>query len=224
MTDPSPRPYHHGNLKAELVRAGIALLEEEGLDALSLRAIAARAGVSHAAPRNHFGSLRGLLTAIAAEGFRLHASHMRAGLAPGADRVARLHAAMEGYVRFARNHPALFALMFSPLHCDMTDPDLTDAGRASYSILADISRGLDWDKAGLPDAQYRTETMLWSLVHGFAQLQGAGLLGGPFRQPGLGISAIMPAFGYRDDGSANPSATSHAATSPSTKASDAGPG
>ncbi len=82
MTDTAPRPYHHGNLKAELIRAGIALIEEEGLDALSLRAIAARAGVSHAAPRNHFGSLRGLLTAIAAQGFRLHAGEMRAGLTP----------------------------------------------------------------------------------------------------------------------------------------------
>lgn len=198
MTDQTPRPYHHGNLKAELVRAGIALIEEEGLDALSLRAIAARAGVSHAAPRNHFGSLRGLLTAIAAEGFRLHAREMRAGLSPDADRVARLHAAMEGYVRFSRTHPALFALMFSPLHCDMDDPDLRDAGRASYAVLSDIARGLDWDKADAPDAQYRTETMLWSLVHGFAQLQGAGLLGGPQGQLSTTISAIMPAFGYRD--------------------------
>ena len=198
MTDTAPRPYHHGNLKAELVRAGIALIEEEGLDALSLRAIAARAGVSHAAPRNHFGSLKELLTAIAAEGFRLHAREMRADLSPEADRVARLHAAMEGYVRFARNHPALFALMFSPLHCDMDDPDLRDAGRESYAVLSDIARGLDWDKAGTPDAQYRTETMLWSLVHGFAQLQGAGLLGGPQGQLSFTIAAIMPAFGYRD--------------------------
>lgn len=224
MTDPSPRPYHHGNLKAELVRAGMALLQEEGLDALSLRAIAARAGVSHAAPRNHFGSHRGLLTAIAAEGFRLHARDMRAGLAPGADRQARLHAAMEGYVRFARSHPALFALMFSPLHCDMKDPELLEASRASYAVLTDISRGLDWDKADLPDAQYRTETMLWSLVHGFAHLQGTGLLGGPDGRPGIDVAAIMPAFGYREDGSASPSATSHSATSPATKASDAGPG
>ncbi len=66
--------------------------------------------------------------------------------------------------------------------------------------------------------------MLWSLVHGFAQLQGAGLVGGPDGHHGPGIAGIMPAFGYRDAASASPSATSHSATSPATKASDAGPG
>ncbi len=105
---------------------------------------------------------------------------------------------MEGYVRFARTHPALFALMFSPLHCDMDDPDLRDAGRESYAVLSDIARGLDWDKADTPDGQYRTEAMLWSLVHGYAQLQGSGLLGGPQGHVPPTISAIMPAFGYRD--------------------------
>lgn len=191
------RPYHHGNLKAELVRTGIALLEEEGLPALTLRAIAARAGVSHAAPRNHFKSLRDLLTAIATEGFRLHAAAMRAGLPPDAPREARLHAAMEGYARFAREHPALFALMFSPRDCDMYDPDLLAASAASYAILADIARDLDWDKADLPDAQGRTETMLWSFVHGHAVLAATGLLGGLDGQPRFAVADIMPAFGYR---------------------------
>src|SRR6056297_281533 len=93
--------YHHGDLETALVEAGIAILEEKGLAGLSLRAIAQRVGVSHAAPRNHFGSLRGLLTAIGAEGFRRHAASMRARLREGADRTARLHAAMEGYVGFA---------------------------------------------------------------------------------------------------------------------------
>jgi AcrR family transcriptional regulator len=190
------RPYHHGNLKSELIRAGIALIEEHGLPALSLRAIAARAGVSHAAPRNHFRNLRDLLTAIAAEAFRMHAAAMRTGLPPDATREARLAAAMEGYCRFAREHPALFALMFSPRDCDMSDPELLTAGAASYAILSDIARDLAWDKSGLPDAQQRTETMLWSFVHGHAHLAATGLLGGPDGQPRYSIADIMPAFGY----------------------------
>ena len=194
---PESRPYHHGNLRQALVSAGIALLEDEGLDALSLRAIAARAGVSHAAPRNHFRSLRDLLTAIAAEAFHMHAAAMRAGLAPDAPRDARRRAAMEGYVRFAREHPALYTLMFSIRPADLADPDLQSAAAASYAVLSDIAQGLLPDKAHLPDAQKRAETMLWSLAHGFAQLSGTGLLGGPAGAPPLDIADIMPDFGTR---------------------------
>jgi AcrR family transcriptional regulator len=198
MTD---RPYHHGNLKEALVAAGVELLETEGLAALSLRAIAARAGVSHTAPRNHFGSLRGLLTAIGAEAFRRHAAFMRAGLSEAATREERLHAAMIGYVRFAREHPALFSLMFSKLYCDFDDPGLREAAGGSHAVLADIARGLDWDKAGAEDAQRRTELMLWSIVHGYTTLLLNGQVGPPSgdAQP-IGIAEIMPAFRYRPEG------------------------
>lgn len=192
------KTYHHGDLKPALVRAGIEILEAEGLEALSLRAIAARAGVSHTAPRNHFSSLKGLLTAIAAEGFRRHAAHMREGISDASPGPERLHAAMEGYVRFAMAHPGLFELMFSPVLCDHGDPALGEAARASYAVLSDIARGLDWDKADTPDAQRRTEMMLWSLVHGYSKLALAHQFvedaGG---RPVHDIADIMPAFGYR---------------------------
>lgn len=186
------RAYHHGDLKAALVRAGIEILENEGLGALTLRAIAARVGVSHTAPKNHFGSLRGLLTAIATEGFRRHALFMQAGVNDLSERKARLHAAMEGYVRFARDHPALFALMFSKEHCEMADPALLAAGAESYAVLAGVARGLDWDKSAAPDAQRRSEMLLWSIVHGFAQLTNAG-----FGGDDLTIAAITPDFSYQ---------------------------
>ncbi len=195
------RSYHHGNLKAALIDAGIALLEEEGLGGLSLRAIAARVGVSHTAPKNHFGSLRGLTTAIATEGFLRHAAFTRHGVSEASDPQTRLLAAMEGYVRFAAVHPALFSLMFSAKDCDFSDPDMQAAGGQSYAVLAGIAKGLDWDKAGLPGADVRAERMLWSLVHGFAQLTNAGLFGAPHRgdgppEPDFGIGDIMPAFSY----------------------------
>ena len=112
--------------------AGLEILETEGLPGLSLRAIAARVGVSHTAPKNHFGSLKGLLTAIGAEGFRRHADFMRDGIEAAADREGELLAAMRGYVRFAEANPALFALMFSPLYCDHSDPTLAAEGSRSY--------------------------------------------------------------------------------------------
>ncbi len=199
------RSYHHGDLKTALVAAGIAILEEEGLAALSLRAIAARVGVSHTAPKNHFSSLRQLLTAIAAEGFRRHAAFMRRGVSEASGRVDRLHAAMEGYVRFAEEHRALFLLMFSAEHCEFTDPDLRVAAAGSYAVLADIATGLDWDKRDAPDAQRRTEIMLWSLAHGFAQLSNAGLLnaankGTPAPPSPVDIADILPDFAYLPEG------------------------
>jgi AcrR family transcriptional regulator len=203
QTDSAARPYHHGDLRRALVEAGLAILEEEGLGALSLRAIAGRAGVSHAAPRNHFPSLRALHTAIAAEGFRLHAAAMREGVGPHADRDARLRAALAGYVAFAARHPALFAFMFSSHYADFHDPDLAAAGRASYAVLAEISQGLRWPGAEGPDRQRRTEAMLWSFVHGYAMLAQAGLLRGPAGLPGDSSAAevvlsVMPAFTYDD--------------------------
>jgi AcrR family transcriptional regulator len=191
------KTYHHGDLKNALIVAGIEILEADGLPGLTLRAIAASTGVSHTAPKNHFGNLRGLLTAIATEGFHRHAAFMRAGLGNAATREDKLAAAISGYVRFAVAHPHLFALMFSPMHCNMEDAELRSAGGASYSILQEISKGLDWDKAKLPGGQVRTEIMLWSFVHGYATLALSGQLkddttGGLF----FDIAEIMPTFRY----------------------------
>jgi len=198
-TAPS-RPYHHGNLRQTLVAEGLALLEEVGLDGLSLRAIAARAGVSHAAPKNHFGHLRGLLTAMAAEGFRRHVVFMRAGLSPRQGRRARLQASLQGYVRFAQAHPHLFGLMFSNSLCDLDDPELAAAAAESYGVLREVAEGLDWDKAGRSDGPLRSEMMLWSFVHGYATLALAGLFqdGQPGGLPRLGVLDVLPDFRYRE--------------------------
>jgi AcrR family transcriptional regulator len=198
------RSYHHGHLKTALVLAGIDILEAEGVPALSLRAIAARVGVSHTAPKNHFGSLRGLLTAIAAEGFRRHAAFMRAGVSEASRREDRLRTAMEGYVRFACEHRGLFLLMFSAQHCEFADPDLRTAAADSYAVLSEIATGLDWDKADTPGGQRKTEVMLWSLAHGYAQLSNAGLFGptdsgAPYASAMFDITSIMPDFTYRSE-------------------------
>ena len=194
------KKYHHGDLKQALITAGLAILEAEGLPALSLRACAARVGVSHAAPKNHFGSLKGLITAIAAEGFRRHADFMRDGLTEGASRPARLGAAMRGYTRFAAAHPHLFELMFSPNYPDFADPVLREHAAASYGVLRDIATGLVWDKADTEAGQVKTEMMLWSLAHGYALLAMSGQFskGGATGATAYGIEEIMPGFGYRE--------------------------
>ncbi len=190
--------YHHGDLKTALVEAGLAELEEKGLESLSLRSIAARVGVSHTAPKNHFDGLRGLLTAIATVGFQRHAAEMLRGVEDHPPGVARRDAACNGYLRFALENPELFKLMFSSTLYDSDDPDLKRASSQSYGVLRGVADGLDWDKAGAPGGPLRTEWMLWSLVHGYATL----LIEGKIRRKDSGhplfqMDEIMPGFGYR---------------------------
>lgn len=200
MLKENRKKYHHGDLKAALIEAGLEELEEKGLESLSLRSIAARVGVSHTAPKNHFDGLRGLLTAMATIGFQRHAAEMQQGVEDHPPGKARLDAACNGYVRFALENPELFKLMFTS-SCHLSeDPALKQAGWASYGVLRDIAHGLDWDKAHAPGGPWRTEWMLWSLVHGYAML----LIDGQIRReddgsPPFRMDEIMPGFGYRPD-------------------------
>lgn len=200
MLKENRKKYHHGDLKAALVGAGLAELEEKGLESVSLRSIAARVGVSHTAPKNHFDGLRGLLTAIATVGFVKHAAEMRRGVEDQPPGKARLNAACSGYLRFALENPELFKLMFSSTLCNADDPDLKRAAWDSYTVLRSIAHGLDWDKADAPGGPWRTEWMLWSMVHGYAML----LIEGQIRRNDDGtlmfdMDGLIPDFGYRED-------------------------
>src|SRR5690606_17147113 len=102
------KPYHHGNLPAALVDAALEVLESEGIEALTLRELARRVGVTHAAPYRHFKDKAALLAALAAEGFA------RLSRAVEARRGEGIAGAAEAYLRFAADHPAHFRLMFAP--------------------------------------------------------------------------------------------------------------
>ena len=99
--------YHHGDLRAAVLRAASELLEKKGIDGLSLRDVARRAGVSHNAPYRHFPSRGALLGAIAAAGFERFRTELEA-----AERAGGLRARGEAYVHFALAQPQLFRLMF----------------------------------------------------------------------------------------------------------------
>ncbi|MEM5473554.1 TetR/AcrR family transcriptional regulator [Hoeflea sp. AS60] len=190
------KTYHHGNLKETLITSGLDILREQGLAGLSLRNCAERAGVSHTAPKNHFGNLAGLLTAIAARGYQQLTAHMQRDLSEDASRIERRNAAFQGYVEFALAHPALYELMFSKHKTNSGDPELLAQVTASFVILRDASEGLDWDKSDKPDADLRAQMMLWSLVHGFAQLSVSGKFDKDMMRK-LDILDVMPDFQYR---------------------------
>jgi AcrR family transcriptional regulator len=169
VTAPTPaRPYHHGALRAALIDAGLALLEE-GAD-LTLRAAARRAGVSHTAPYNHFADKDALLAAIAVRGFEELKRATEAGRdAGGAAAGDRLAAAGRAYVRFAVDRPALYRLMFGPRRAAGAEA-VRAAGAAAFDVLvAVIADGMASGAFRQGEARAAAFTA-WALVHGVAQL------------------------------------------------------
>jgi AcrR family transcriptional regulator len=176
-TSAAPKPrYHHGDLRTALLEAAEAELAETGVENFSLRKVAKRAGVSHAAPAHHFGDVRGLLTALAALGNRKFVSYMVAAEEGVSDPADRLMAAGIGYAEFACRHPALFRLVFAsekPMHCD---PELQAAARDAFLHLADR---IEMWKGRHPntDPEAMTDAMaLWATAHGVADLLASGRL------------------------------------------------
>lgn len=151
--------YHHGDLRNALRQSAREILEEEGLPALSLRAVARRVGVSHAAPYRHFPNHEALLADLAVEGFsELREAIASAGAAPGgqADKMAEIGAA---YMRFAVRRPALARLMFGSQMPNRSDfPPL---GEAAEAVGAEIGKALGDSVLGLA---------VWGAVHGLTML------------------------------------------------------
>jgi len=170
------RKYHHGNLKEAFIEAARELLESDGLARLSLRKCAERVGVSHTAPKNHFGSMAGFLTAIVVRGYAELAEMMVAELPDGATRDQRRQAALLGYISFAQDNPTLYELMFSRDRLVNDDPALMQEIRACFIILADISEELGWHAGTGHEITGKGQVALWSFVHGYAQLIIAGRL------------------------------------------------
>jgi AcrR family transcriptional regulator len=161
------RPYHHGDLRRAILAAAVESIERGGVDALSLRALARRAGVSHAAPAHHFGDRSGLLTALAAEGFGRLADQLDETLAL----TGSFLDVGVAYVRFAVENPAPFAVMFRPELLRDGDPTLAAARTRAWEALAG---GVQTAAPGADAA--RAAIAAWSLVHGLATLYLGGNL------------------------------------------------
>src|SRR3954454_19387665 len=130
-------PYHHGSLRAALLEAAERVLERDGLAGLTLRAVAREAGVSHAAPTHHFGDLTGLVSELAAIGFRQFNATMQASRASGTTVLERGMASAKAYVAFALAHRGMYALMFrSNERLDHSRPALHEAAEAAFAGLA----------------------------------------------------------------------------------------
>ena len=169
--------YHHGALRAALIGAARELLESQGYEALTLRASARRAGVSQAAPYNHFADKAALLAAIAAQGFKEFAAAMRHEVDAAVDPEARLNAAGIAYVAFATSNPGLFKLMFgSNVHQSSGDPDLDAARNSAYEVLRGAVHAVQGSGAGHPALVEIDSLRSWALVHGLATMINEGTI------------------------------------------------
>jgi AcrR family transcriptional regulator len=159
------RSYHHGNLRSVIMQAAAEAIRETGAANLSLRELARRAGVSHAAPAHHFRDKAGLLTALAAEGFDLLADTLTTAL----QQTGSLLEMGVAYVHFATTHPAHFEVMFST---DLYHPDdgdlVASRDRATRALSEGVART---PSAGSTGREARLASLAaWSIVHGFATL------------------------------------------------------
>lgn len=158
------RPYHHGALRETLMAHALDAIAASGPTGWSLRDLARRVGVSHAAPTHHFGDKTGLLTAVAIDGYRTLARDLESSW-------AETGSALElgvAYVRFALANPAAFEVMYRPHLLHQEDPELLDAqSAASRPLFVAMDHLAELD----PSIEPATATIAaWSIVHGFATL------------------------------------------------------
>jgi AcrR family transcriptional regulator len=166
------RSYHHGDLRSALIAATSKMLERDGPEAISFRAIARAAGVSQTAPYNHFRSKEHLLATLAAAGFRdLEASQLAAAASAGTDEE-RIEALGRDYVRFACSRPQLYRLMFGVGVADWcAHPDLAQAKTASYQpVQQALASRLATVGLANPESVATASIAAWALVHGLSML------------------------------------------------------
>jgi AcrR family transcriptional regulator len=198
------RPYHHGNLRATLLRAAIRLIGEVGPAGFTLREVARRAKVSHNAPYRHFRDKGQLLAAVATQGFRELTAAMRTAAESHPSALERLRRSGLAYISFAVRRPEHFTVMFDTPLNQRDDPECAKAGEEAFSTLLSFIVDCQRTRELAPGDPLPLALVAWSLVHGIGKLANAdrfpfhsraellkfsegaldGALGGMRRKPG----------------------------------------
>lgn len=164
--------YHHGDLANALLQSARAVLSQKGIHGLTLRACAAHAGVTHAAPTYHFKSLKGLLTELAVIAYDefTFCLQTRYEQVVHESPSSRLQEVGQAYVDFAVKEPQLFELMFSSIELDYENQRLKSSSSKAYEQLTNIVHPLFKEKGLGEEKREKAESLVWSLVHGYASL------------------------------------------------------
>jgi len=166
------KKYHHGDLKNALIKAGVEILSKEGIEGLSLRKVAQRAGVSHSAPYSHFPDKQSLIAAISTEGFnQLYAELDAAVLAYPKSPKKQLQQGALAYLQFALNNTDTFKIMFSGvLEKEKEYPAFVEISHKTFQRVVDVVRacqGAGIMRATPPEMM---AVAAWGQVHGIVSL------------------------------------------------------
>jgi AcrR family transcriptional regulator len=176
--------YHHGDLRAALLRAAEEILEIEGVGALSARACARRIGVSHSAPIHHFPTLAALLSELAANGYERLAQALRSAMSKEGSTPIDVGMA---YVAFAKENKPLFLLMNDPTRLDSTNPTLQFGRRRVYEVIGNLT---SISLAHPTLEQVGQIAGRWAIAHGLTILLLTGRLGGLLKMAPEGTTEI----------------------------------
>jgi AcrR family transcriptional regulator len=182
-----PKPYHHGNLRAALLKAALRLISEVGPTAFTLREVARRAGVSHNAPYRHFRDREELMAAVSTEGYGELTRTMQEAVEQESNSLARLQQAGLAYVKFALRRPEHFTVMFdapaskpseklcfNPSKMKIKYPEAAEAAEQSFRTLMALVEACQREGV-LPAGDAKQLALLaWSMVHGIAKLAITG--------------------------------------------------
>ncbi len=167
------RAYHHGDLRRALILAAERILEKDGPNALSLRAVAREAGVSAAAPYHHFKDKDELLAAVAHQGFEMLAEAMAKAADQVEDPFARVNAIGVAYVCFARDNRALYHLMYDSNRREnfRAEPRKSGEGPGGVTVraLTRAAGGAEVDPLQLELRQVAG----WCITHGLAEMEAS---------------------------------------------------
>jgi AcrR family transcriptional regulator len=168
----SNKPYHHGDLKNALIRAGTEVLAREGVGGLSLRKVAKQAGVSHTAPYAHFADKQALIAAISTEGFRQLDERVRATREEHGSVPARLLEEVAwGYVQFALEDPDRFKIMFSSvLEKEKAYPEFVEVWQQTFRQVVEVVEVCQQAEVLREGEVDLLAVSVWGAVHGFVML------------------------------------------------------
>ena len=169
---PGKKSYHHGDLKNAMIKAGADILSREGVSALTLRKVAQKAGVSHAAPYAHFTDKQALIAAISTEGYKkLYEQIAQVAEQYRSDPLRRFVEASWAYVQFALDEPDHFKVTLSGMIEKEQDyPAFVETAKQTFSLVVEIVAQCQQAgilRKGAPDL---TAVSVWALIHGFVTL------------------------------------------------------
>ena len=173
-----PDRYHHGDLRRALVQEAVRTIQAKGVDALTLRAVGQKLGVSRTALYRHFTDKSALLAAVAGEGFHTLRVQLVEAWEHGGRGVEAFEAMGAAYVRFAVANPSYYRVMFGGfVHDGTTDPELAQEGAGAFQALVDALVALQQNGLMRQDEPLQMARFIWAVVHGVAMLTIDGRLG-----------------------------------------------